>query len=205
MKRFKRVTNTKQQFNLYLILSEGKKTERDYFKYVDIIFRENRANEICYDLRTFKPAANNNPSGLMNRMNKIISDKKYKRNYNAWLVFDRDQWDESEFRAVEDWERKNPRRHLAFSHPCFEYWLLLHFEDVSGNITNDEIVHRLKRHIPDYDKSIPRGVVTIDNIKRACRTASMKHKLCPDLLNYNGSTVYRLIEMLASEVGINLY
>jgi hypothetical protein len=36
--------------------------------------------------------------------------------------------------------------------PCFEVWLLMHFEDVHAPIHRDEVYARLKRHIADYDK-----------------------------------------------------
>ena len=36
--------------------------------------------------------------------------------------------------------------------PCFEIWLLLHFEDVLAPMHRTEVYHRLKAYLPDYDK-----------------------------------------------------
>lgn len=36
--------------------------------------------------------------------------------------------------------------------PCFELWLLLHFEDVQAPLEQTEVYERLKRYLPDYDK-----------------------------------------------------
>ena len=36
--------------------------------------------------------------------------------------------------------------------PCFELWLLLHFEDVHHLLHRDEILRRLKKHMPSYSK-----------------------------------------------------
>lgn len=39
--------------------------------------------------------------------------------------------------------------------PCFEVWLLLHFEQTGRAFGNcDEVIDRLRRHIPDYTKSM---------------------------------------------------
>ena len=36
--------------------------------------------------------------------------------------------------------------------PCFELWLLLHFEDVHAPIHRADVYVRLKTHLPAYDK-----------------------------------------------------
>jgi RloB-like protein len=36
--------------------------------------------------------------------------------------------------------------------PCFELWLLLHFEDVHAPIHREDVFGRLKTHLPAYDK-----------------------------------------------------
>ena len=40
----------------------------------------------------------------------------------------------------------------AASVPCFELWLLLHFEDVHAPIHRNEVYDRLKPYLPGYDK-----------------------------------------------------
>lgn len=43
---------------------------------------------------------------------------------------------------------------LAISNPCFEYWLLLHFEACTAPLTcYGEVEKRLLRHVPGYRKS----------------------------------------------------
>ena len=36
--------------------------------------------------------------------------------------------------------------------PCFELWLLLHFEDVLAPLRRTEVYQRLRQFLPDYDK-----------------------------------------------------
>jgi RloB-like protein len=40
------------------------------------------------------------------------------------------------------------------SRPCFEFWLLLHFEYVSRPFTTaQDVIDRLRGHLTDYDKA----------------------------------------------------
>lgn len=42
------------------------------------------------------------------------------------------------------------------SNPCFEYWLLLHFERASGDfLSAASVIDALKKYIPNYNKSDP--------------------------------------------------
>lgn len=43
---------------------------------------------------------------------------------------------------------------VIVNNPCFEYWLLLHFETTSKFYSSyDELIRQLKRHLSDYEKS----------------------------------------------------
>jgi hypothetical protein len=52
--------------------------------------------------------------------------------------------------------RNDAKQPVAFqaiaSVPSFELWLLLHFEDIRTPLHRDEVMRRLKLHIPGYDK-----------------------------------------------------
>ena len=41
---------------------------------------------------------------------------------------------------------------VVASVPCFELWLLLHFEDVHAPLHRHDALARLKAHLPDYEK-----------------------------------------------------
>jgi hypothetical protein len=48
---------------------------------------------------------------------------------------------------------KKPVRFVAVaSVPCFELWLLLHYEDIQSALHRDEVQRRLRKHLPSYDK-----------------------------------------------------
>lgn len=44
---------------------------------------------------------------------------------------------------------------LAISNPCFELWVLLHFQDQTASIPRNKLRAQLKKHIPQYGKLIP--------------------------------------------------
>lgn len=66
----------------------------------------------------------------------------------------------SELEAINR-RRNSPRVHMALSNPCFELWLLLHFEFTDrpyaslrgGKSACDSVIERLRQHIPAYRKN----------------------------------------------------
>jgi len=54
-------------------------------------------------------------------------------------------------RLVNDHKVKVPFEAVA-SVPCFELWLLLHFEDVRAPLHRDDALQRLRAHLPGYAK-----------------------------------------------------
>jgi hypothetical protein len=71
----------------------------------------------------------------------------------VWCLFDRDSHPgipESMRRA----ERHGVR--VGFSHPCFELWLLLHFEDFGAPCGGDcqKVIRRLGKHLGQYRKGM---------------------------------------------------
>ncbi len=82
----------------------------------------------------------------------------------VWCVVDHDERDQAIYRLRTDLARIRPRRALAcVSTPCFEYWLLLHFEFTAqpfrsiegGDSACTRVVRRLRKHIGNYRKNQP--------------------------------------------------
>lgn len=68
----------------------------------------------------------------------------------VWCVVDVDEFDV----AAAAQEAVGRRIELAVSDPCFELWLLLHFEDCTAHLDGyPAAVQRLRRHVSAYDKS----------------------------------------------------
>jgi hypothetical protein len=114
----------------------------------------------------------------------------------VWIVADKDNNDESDLTDVNS---KCMRKgyHLAVSNPCFEYWLLLHFEEGNDLSGIPECRKRLKRHLPHYEKSHIEINKIEPKIPDAIRRAEVKDRPpCTDWPRSNGSTVYKLVEKL---------
>lgn len=79
----------------------------------------------------------------------------------VYAVFDRDEHDSylealNLAKSLDGKLRNDDRQPVRFkaiaSIPCFELWLLLHYEDIQAPIHRDHVTARLKKHIPGYDK-----------------------------------------------------
>ncbi len=70
---------------------------------------------------------------------------------------------------------------LAISTPCFEYWVLLHFEENATPVIDcDAVIHTLKKkYSPEYDKGKCDFRTIVANVHEACKRAAKLRK--PDL------------------------
>lgn len=149
-------------YDRILIVSEGSCTEPNYFREIRAAHRLHSANVqvrhselgtqplqvVDFALELF----------LKGDPAKGIRPRAFEQVY---ALFDRD--DHQTYHAaltkaqVQDRRLKNdlnqPVRFEAIaSVPCFELWLLLHFEDVLAPLHRDEVHARLKHHLPRYEK-----------------------------------------------------
>ncbi len=72
---------------------------------------------------------------------------------------------------------------LAISTPCFEYWVLLHFEESAApTIDCDAVIHTLerKKYLANYDKGKCDFQTIVVNVYEACKRAAKLRK--PELL-----------------------
>lgn len=123
-----------------LVVCGGKATEPDYFRGLKKE-RRNPAVRVVVERKGVDPVS-------------LIRFAAQKREHTGcdevWCVIDVDEFDVSE--AIAAATKKDVR--LAISNPCFEYWLLLHFELCQAPLTCfDDVRTRLVKHLPRYDKS----------------------------------------------------
>lgn len=182
---------------LFVVSTEGSKTEPQYF---DLLNSKSAAVHIhCLGRRRGQ-----SPERVLAAMDKYMKEVRPKRkkrrddrdDFEAWLVIDRDQWEMDEIDQLHSWARSHPNTHLAVSYPCFEYWLLLHFEDGDRVTGPQECIDRLKKHLPGYDKGVNSSDTSTDMIRAAVERAKRRHQSqgYPAIPNAFGSTVYKLVE-----------
>lgn len=146
-------------YDVVLIVCEGEKTERNYFFGLREELRLSSANIKVV----------NNPKGTdpLNIVDFAINEYAKDRAYydRIYCVFDKDKhttFNAAVGKAKNTRLKKKITLHAITSIPCFEIWLLLHYEYTTrsfcaaGNDSNCAlVVSKLKTHIPDYEKGNP--------------------------------------------------
>ncbi|HPV64716.1 MAG TPA: RloB family protein, partial [Candidatus Cloacimonas sp.] len=114
------------------------------------------------------------------------------------MVIDTDRWGKNLKEAVDD---AHQRRYLvALSNPCFEIWLLMHFQDANTILNNANLL-MTKTEINTQIHSYPiTGNNEIDYFPRTDSAVETAEKLDPKpqqrLLEQIGSRVYSLMKIL---------
>jgi len=135
------------------------------------------------------------PEYVLRKAKEYISRNQLRKTDEIWLVVDKDNWTDSQLNNIFFWTDSANNRSLALSNPCFELWLLLHFEDATP-ATAEECIRRLKRFLPNYDKSV-KYKDFLSKISNAIQRAKTKDQPpCRDYPRAAGTTVYRLVEKL---------
>ena len=143
----------KEQKPLILIVSEGENTEPQYFEglarscrvtLVDI--KVHRKHGVPLSLVQFAKAERDRAANAAKREgdDNLLYD-------SVWCVPDVDKHPnlpEAKLMAVAN------NIEMVVSNPCFELWLLLHFQESPGAKHHRDVQKLMKEHIPKYDKHI---------------------------------------------------
>lgn len=99
---------------------------------------------------------------------------------------------------------------LAWSNPCFEFWLLLHFEHNGSSFDGCAKVRPLlRKHIPRFKKSVDCFEHLAPHVPKAVENSKTIHRSqwrdTPKLIDRNpGTTVHELVERLMEVAGITI-
>lgn len=145
-----------------LIVSEGSKTEPLYFEDIRAAYQLHSANVEVQpsQLGTAPIQVVRYARQLFEKgdLHKGIRPKNFD---HVYAVFDRDDhgsyFDALNLAASLDGKLRNDaKQSVSFkaiaSVPSFELWLLLHYEDIQHPLHRDDVMQRLKQHIPGYEK-----------------------------------------------------
>lgn len=161
-RQLERKQGRRDSYDRILIVSEGSRTEPNYFHEIRSTYRLHTAN-----VEVRSSGSGTAPIQVV-QYARILFEKgdRHKRIQpqafeQVYAVFDRDDH-ESYFDALRLAEsldgklRNENKQAVAFkaiaSVPSFELWLLLHYEDIQAPIHRDEVMRRLKQHIAGYEK-----------------------------------------------------
>lgn len=153
-----------------LIVTEGRKTEPLYLEEIRAAHQLHSANvEVQPGQLGTAPIQVVRYAQHLFEEGDLVKGIRPKSFDQVYAVFDRDDHD-SYFNALNVAKsldgklRNDDRQPVSFkaitSIPSFELWLLLHYEDIQAPIHRDEVMARLKQHIPDYEKGARGGFST---------------------------------------------
>lgn len=161
----KRRAAQRAPYKRMLIVCEGEKTEPHYFGEIRQEHRLATANvQVWPSALGTQPLQVVEYAELLFREGDIDKGILPKSFDHVCAVFDRDDHDTyhqalARADALNGKLKNDSGEHIPFqaiaSVPCFELWLLLHFEDVQAPIHRDEVYARLKGHLAGYDKGQP--------------------------------------------------
>ena len=164
----------------FLIVVEGKETERRYLEEVRVRLKRKAAMVVVHH------GEHTDPGGIVREAIKLKQEQEDKAGKGAttpydqvWVVFDRENKNHPRRtqvpKAIQLADAKDIR--VAHSIPSFEFWLLLHFEFTTAPCNDCEaVVRKLKGHIKNYAKSALPLEDLISRIPTAMKHAAQCHK-----------------------------
>lgn len=180
---------TRRIKKIFIIVPEGEKTEQIYFDQFN-----NQSTIIKIICRKPKHSA---PKYLLKEIIKVVKEDKLRSGDEAWIVLDKDKWNENDINDLHEKGKGKVKYELAVSNPCFEYWLLLHFENGKGITDSNNCVKCLRKYIKEYKKNDYSTDILIDKIPKAIERAKAKDiPSSPWPCKTKGTTVYKLVESI---------
>ena len=121
---------------LIVVASEGKDTERIYFKALAKEYTNPRVHVHILE-RSEAEQNNSSPEHVLKQLNDYKEQYALEADDELWLVVDKDRWPEAMLSRVATECTQDDYMHMALSNPCIELWLLLHLVDVTS-LTSEE-------------------------------------------------------------------
>lgn len=167
-----RVRKIRKQKSKILIALEGKnKTEKTYFSNFE---DSTKSYNISY-----AKGNNTDPLNLVQMLIKQIDNMGLDLQDDdiAYCIFDTDtNPDKNKIinKAIQLAKKNNIK--IITSSPCVELWFLLHYDYTTSNMSNEEIIKRLKKFYPKYEKNVNIYSDIIKNLDKAIERAKKLEK-----------------------------
>jgi len=169
-KQLERKQGRRASYDRILIVSEGSKTEPNYFNEIRVAHRLHTAN-----VEVWPSELGTAPIQVVQYAQQLFEVGDRHKNIqrrafeHVYAVFDRDDHPRyfDALRLAESLDgklRNDAKQFIRFtaiaSVPSFELWLLLHYENIQAPLHRDEVMQRLKLHIPGYEKGAGQAFAT---------------------------------------------
>lgn len=179
---------------------EGNKTEPNYFDEIKKRYKASTLNIVL--LTRSQGNTLSAPKHVIEQLRCYKQQNRIKQTDELWLVIDKDRWPEQQLSEVAA-ECSTNRYELGLSNPCFEIWLVLHYQDLSALAEAEKRLLCSSRHTKTRWSEI-KNRETIKNfmqLTERINTAVVNaEKLDTDKsvrwLNTLGSRVYKLAKSI---------
>lgn len=160
-----RSTEPVRDARLIIIATEGRKTEKQYFDH----FRSRRVQ-----VKVLPTDKNNHssPQHVLERLESFEKSYDIAADDELWLMIDRDRWPEVNLKQVAK-SALEKKYKLAVSNPCFEVWLLCHFQPLPPAAKNCDTIKTVLKTVlgGSYNKSRLDVSIFKDKVSVACHMA----------------------------------
>jgi len=182
----------------FLIVTEGEKTEPNYFK--------NLINELPHHLVDVEIVGEGaNTISVVKAAMKIRDKRKIHTILphfdEVWVVFDKDDFPAKNFnRAIELANQEKIK--VAYSNEAFELWYILHFQYLDAAVNRNQYIEMLKDILGDYQKNDEQMYHLLNDKGNEKKAISRAKKLYRELNIGNPAfekpttLVYKLVERL---------
>lgn len=142
---FKRPGFVRNVQKLFVIATEGVKTEIKYFE--QFKSEEYYNNQSVFVEVLKRLTTDSSPATVIRQLNNFSREFNLKKGDELWMVIDRDKQSWSTQQIAEVARLCNQKSYgFALSNPCFELWLLLHRKDINeySAAVRDELFRNIK-------------------------------------------------------------
>lgn len=160
-----------------------------------------------------KQNRDSNPKAVFDQLDEFAKSLAPEPQDELWIVIDRDKWTDQMLSEVAQYCSQKENMKLAVSNPCFELWLLLHFEEIESLTDSEiqqlkenkrnskrgdpELVKRMRKNMKSFSKKNFNTGILMDKISKANERAKKLDKnpqaRWPEEI---GTHVYKIIESI---------
>lgn len=187
----KRLHSAFRDSRLFIIATEGKITEKQYFK----LFEE--STKRCQVIVIPNKDNKSSPDHIFSNLSSFQEEYDLDGTDELWLMLDVDRWPQRKLAGIAR-QAKAKKYHLAISNPCFECWLYLHYAFLAKKrFSCRELTLMLTEKLGSYDKT----KLDLNKFKKRIHQAierAKKMDTSPDSRwpTICGSHVYKIVEKI---------
>jgi hypothetical protein len=209
-KSWQRKQNTRDERKMLIIACEDEKSSKLYFEAIFNDLKRNHA--IAKDSLVFAKRLGTDPENVVKS---VLEHKDYEAFDERWVVIDRDEvmlkktggtggFSEEQFNsALKNAKNNKPEIKVAYANPCFEIWVLLHYEYYDTAINREALNEKLESEkgyikselfTPLLDPNLQ--AVAIRNSKQLIQSWENSQGEAIPATDNPSTTIHKLVELL---------